>query len=180
VTGVVVDPAGNACIIGRFTGRLPLGTNLLQSTGQWSAFVARFDRLGNCHGARQISGWAAVSPWAVAVDPHGHVLIAGDFGTPLDEPGSTLVCGESVLVSRGFVDAFVAKLESSLPIIEVSAAGSELLISWAWAGPELVLESSETVFGSTWIVRDEPVTHKSRRHTVRLSKGNTSQFFRLR
>jgi hypothetical protein len=181
-TGTALDPAGNAYVVGRFVGHWNLGTSILEWVGGsgWNGFVARFDRQGNCLGARQIAGEAPISPWAVAVDPHGHALIAGDLGITMNEPGTTLVCGDSVLVGRGFIDPFVAKLETSLPVVHVSPVGMELLISWVWTGPELVLESADTLSDGAWVLRGEPVTTESRRHTVRLPRPHTAQFFRLR
>lgn len=104
---IAVDGAGNVVVAGRFQGTVDFGGGPLVSAGGNDVFVTKRDPNGthlwsNRYGA--VLGQAAND---VAVDPtNNDVIVAGFFESSVD-------FGGGVIASAGFVDAFVARYNSS-------------------------------------------------------------------
>lgn len=106
--GITTDAAGNAYVVGGFTGQLPVagsGVPPLISQGGSDAFVVKLDPAGTpvwykSYGSAQIYEQAS----SVAVDPQGNIIVAGYFD-------GTVNFGGGALNTAGNLDIFVAKLD---------------------------------------------------------------------
>src|SRR6201999_2005386 len=66
--GVAADPEGNVYITGEFTGTAHFGKQTITSHGDLDAFVAKYNRAGECLWARGGGGSRTDRGYAVAVD----------------------------------------------------------------------------------------------------------------
>ena len=106
--GIATDMAGNAYVVGGFTGQLPVagsGVPPLISAGGSDAFVVKLDPNGvpvwyKSYGSAQIYEQAS----SVAVDPQGNIIVAGYFDGSVN-------FGGGALNTAGNLDIFVAKLD---------------------------------------------------------------------
>lgn len=106
--GVAVDSAGNAYLVGEFTGTLQLpGTNLVTATTDQNLFVARFTPAGTVDWARQAGGTLQDSARAVTVDRNDNVFIAGYFS------GSAVFGSDTLVSVASTFDAFLARLDTN-------------------------------------------------------------------
>ncbi len=106
--GVAVDAAGNAYLVGEFTGTLQLpGTNLVTAASDQNLFVARFTPAGTVDWARQAGGVLQDSARAVTVDRNDNVFIAGYFS------GSATFGPDTLVSVASTFDAFLARLDTN-------------------------------------------------------------------
>ena len=116
--GVAVDSAGNAYVVGEFTGTLQLpGTNLITGPIDQNAFIARFSPAGTVDWARQAGGPLPDAARAVTVDAAGRVFVAGYFS------GAASFGGESLASVDNTYDAFLARFGTNGVIAFVQQAG---------------------------------------------------------
>ncbi|MBI4705677.1 MAG: hypothetical protein HY744_31685 [Deltaproteobacteria bacterium] len=103
--GVAVDEAGNVFVTGEFAGTIDWGgpEGPLASAGGTDIFLAKLDPDGEPLWGRRFGGKGADRSRAVAADPFGNVVLAGDSDGALDFGGGPLA-------AAGGADAFVAKL----------------------------------------------------------------------
>ncbi len=112
---VKVDSFGNVYTTGRFLRREADfdpgdGTANLVPAGEWDVFVSKLDASGNYLWAKRFGGTADDMSYSVAVDSLGNVYTTGDFqGTADFDPG----VGTANLISAGYGDVFVSKLDAS-------------------------------------------------------------------
>lgn len=113
---IAVDAMGDVYTSGTFTGVVDMdpgpGVSNLTATGSADHFVQKLDAAGDFVWAVQFGGASALSftGSAVAVDPSGHVLLAGSFTNTVDfDPGP----GTTNLTSAGNYDVFVVKLDGA-------------------------------------------------------------------
>jgi hypothetical protein len=78
-SGVAADTTGNVYLVGSFSGTLAFSSQILSSTGNSDAFIARFDPNGNCLWARGDGGTGDAWASGVAADASGNVFITGGF-----------------------------------------------------------------------------------------------------
>ena len=101
---VAVDGVGNMVITGSAAGKIDFGGGALTSVGGTDIFVAKLTS-GGVHLWSKLYGNATnQDPRALAVDPGGAILVAGDFTGTVD-------FGGGVLTSAGVTDGFIAKLD---------------------------------------------------------------------
>src|SRR5690606_30114672 len=98
------DSQGNVYLAGDFNGSITFGSTVLTSSNS-DGFLAKFDSDGNCQWAVKFGGTGGDFCYGVAVDQLNNVFITGDFN-------GTASFGTTNLVSSGFTDLFVAKLDS--------------------------------------------------------------------
>ena len=109
-TAVAVDAAGDVYAAGRYNRAFRLGSELPDPGGPYSywIWVARLDgRTGEVLAAAAYGGPGAQLPSAVAVDGRGQLILGGTMNNSLD-----FGLDAGTLVSAGYGDAFVAKLDS--------------------------------------------------------------------
>jgi hypothetical protein len=104
-TDVVTDAAGNIYLTGFFYGTADFGGGPLVSTNANSAFVARFDAMGNHVYSVRLGGTSGYNARAehLGVGALGDVVVAGGFN-------GTINVGGTSLTSQG-TDLFVARLD---------------------------------------------------------------------
>jgi hypothetical protein len=97
---VAVDAMGNVLIGGSFSGTLDMGGGAL--TGWNEMFVAKFDSAGNHLWSKRFGGSMVLN--GMTMDSAGNALLMGWFTTQVNFGGGPLV-------SAGWADVFVAKLD---------------------------------------------------------------------
>ncbi|MFO0759151.1 MAG: hypothetical protein U0359_21845 [Byssovorax sp.] len=104
---IAADAMANVMIGGEFKGNVDFGGGVLSSAaGSTDGYVAKFDQSGNHLWSKRFGDAAEQHVRAVAFDPAGNAIIAGDFAGSIN-------FGGGALVSLGGTDAFVAKFDSA-------------------------------------------------------------------
>lgn len=99
---VAVGPGDAIAFTGTMFGAVDFGGGPHTSPiGATSAFIARFDAMGNYLWSKAFGGGIGTS---VGVDALGNTILAGYFGTPID-------LGGGALTSAGLPDLFLGKFE---------------------------------------------------------------------
>jgi hypothetical protein len=101
---IAVDGSGSSYIVGHFEKATTFGSTTLTSKGYPDIFVAKLDESGRFLGAVSAGGTSGDWGTSLAVDISASVYITGHFY-------STAVFGISTLISKGYDDIFVAKLD---------------------------------------------------------------------
>jgi hypothetical protein len=102
VNGLAAHPEGGAVVVGGFTETLDFGGRPLFNPADLDVFLARLDAEGRTRWSQRFGDVSEQSAQAVAVDPEGHPVIAGNFHGTLD-------FGQGPLVSAGLGDVFLAR-----------------------------------------------------------------------
>jgi hypothetical protein len=109
-TAVAVDAAGDVYAAGRYNQSFALATDLPEPGGPYNywIWVARLDgRSGKVLAAAAYGGPSGVQlPTTAAVDGSGQLILGGTMNNVLDFRGDA-----GTLISAGYGDAFVAKLD---------------------------------------------------------------------
>ncbi len=142
---VTLDREGTLWVVGAFSQRMQLGGFPLESAGSNDLFVARLEPAnGQVKHAWRIGGRGNDLGRALAIDPRGRVLVAGQFSgeLPPEEGGADF--GGGVRKSAGDADAFLALYEQD---------GTHVW-STSFGGPGFDLVKSATVSpeGVIWAV----------------------------
>jgi len=103
---IAVDDNGNSYITGDFKEGATFGTTTLTSSGDSDIFVAKLNSNGNWLWAKQAGGTSYDYSHSIAVDANGNSYVTGYF------EGSANF-GTTTLTSSGYIDIFVAKLDSN-------------------------------------------------------------------
>jgi len=113
---ITVDADGNACTTGTFEGTIDFdpGSEVynLTSNGYNDVFILKLNGQGNFIWAKNLGGDSEYGDYgyAIALDAEGNVYTTGMFGITADfDPGSSVYN----LVSNGFYDVFISKLDPS-------------------------------------------------------------------
>lgn len=115
--GVTVDGQGNVYLTGAFAGVASFGTTNLASAGALDIFLAHYTAAGALVWVRQAGGSDSFEyGLAVTMDPVGNLLVAGQFS------GSATFSGTN-LVSRGGLDAFLAKYDPAGNLVWITQGG---------------------------------------------------------
>jgi hypothetical protein len=99
---VAVDPGGNVLLTGYIAGAADFGGGPLASAGGADAFIAKLDAGGGHVWSKRFGDQGNQYGTAIATDPVGNVLAAGQFAGTIDFGGGPLVTADGL-------DAFVAK-----------------------------------------------------------------------
>ena len=103
---IATDSFGNSYITGYFSSApASFGTINLTSSGSADIFVAKLDSNGNWLWAKQAGGIYDDEGRGIAIDSYGNSYVTGAFAR-------TVSFGTTTLTSSGYVDIFVAKLDS--------------------------------------------------------------------
>jgi acetyltransferase-like isoleucine patch superfamily enzyme len=112
-TGIGLDPVGNSYVTGQFSASTTFGAGeplqtTLASQGSGDGFLARYDRTGKFHSAKQIGGAGNSSPRGPALDAQTNLYLTGGFGgVALFGPGEV---GQTQLTATSSLDIFTAGL----------------------------------------------------------------------
>jgi hypothetical protein len=112
-TAIALDPAGNPCILGNFSGSVltpttVIGTTSLVSYGQQDIYVTKWNNSGGFQWAKNLgSNGGGDYPGGIQVDASSNIYISGYF------QGANLVAGTFSLSTYGGYDAFVAKYNTA-------------------------------------------------------------------
>jgi hypothetical protein len=104
--GISIDPDGNAIFTGRFIGPITFGTIQLNGYGSWDAFIAKYDKNGNCIWAKQAGSTATDEGYGISIDQKGKSFVTGRFL-------GTATFGTIQLTSYGGADIFVAMYDTN-------------------------------------------------------------------
>ncbi len=116
---VTVDGAGNSYVAGDFKGVVTFGSSTLSSGGGWDIFAAKLDDKGKPAWVTSGGGYDDVQANALAVDGKGRLTIAGSAK-------GTATMGNSVVISRGDSDIFVARLDAAGKFTRALGRGDKL------------------------------------------------------
>lgn len=122
---VAVDASGNVYATGHYSAAADFdpgpGVTTLTPTGTSDVFIVKLAAAGNLIWARSLDGINNTSDQAIGVDLSGNVYITANFKSTVDvDPGA----GTYSLVSSGFDDLFLLKLNSSGNFVWAQAFGS--------------------------------------------------------
>jgi hypothetical protein len=126
VEGIAIDNAGNSYITGYIYlsatfGAGEVNETTLATNGSWDAFVASYDGNGKLRWARQDGGSSSAMGYGIAADGAGNSYVTGYFyNTVTFGAGET---NETVLVSDGFADVFVASYDRQGNLLWARRAG---------------------------------------------------------
>lgn len=118
---ICVDAAGNTYATGLFTGTITMGGFTLTAAGNLGnsdVYVAKLDPNGNYLWAVRGGGGSTDVGYGIAVDAEGNVFVAGYFY-------GTSFYGSDTLVSAGYFDLFIAKLDSNGNWLWAKRAGGQ-------------------------------------------------------
>lgn len=115
--GMAIDAEGNSYITGTFYGSVVVGGTTLTSTANADIYVAKLDSNGNWLWAKQAGGMGFNRGNAISVDANGNSYVTGYFQ-------STASFGTNQIVSSGYADMFIAKLDSNGNWIWAKQVGS--------------------------------------------------------
>jgi serine/threonine protein kinase len=160
VSGVVVDPEGNAIITGSFHGTMDFGGGEINSVGLSDVFLARFAPDGRLLWSKRFGDAQVQSSNGLAVDREGNIAIMGLFEGSID-------FGDGALTSAGMQDGFVALFDAQGDIRwkqRFGGSGNQLSGPGTFdaAGHVIVVESFERTSESSaafFITRFTPDGH---------------------
>ncbi|MHC1766135.1 MAG: chitobiase/beta-hexosaminidase C-terminal domain-containing protein [Verrucomicrobiia bacterium] len=113
VRGIAANAVNSVLVCGSFTGAATFGDLQLSGKGTTSGFVAEYTSFGESVWAQAFGGSFLNSANSIALDEQQNCYVAGFFQT-------TAAFGTTTLISRGLEDAFVAKRERVLPVIQTA------------------------------------------------------------
>ena len=111
---VSIDNSGNVYTIGYFMATVDFdpgqGTSFLTSAGANDVFISKLDATGNFIWAKSMGGPGIEWGFSIALDNSGNAYTTGHFQETADfDPGA----GTANLISAGFADIFISKLDAS-------------------------------------------------------------------
>lgn len=104
--GVAVDAAGNAFVIGYFSGSADFGAGALTSAGMSDAFLAKYSPTGAALWVNRLGGTSNDRGYAVGVDALGSPVVTGYMVGTVD-------FGGGAITSAGGADVFLAKFSAT-------------------------------------------------------------------
>jgi FG-GAP-like repeat/Beta-propeller repeat len=116
VTGIAIDRNGNVYTSGYFSDTVDFDPSLtgvtnLVSAGQRDIFISKLDASGNFVWAKSMGGKSFDEARGITIDRNDNVYTTGTFNGTVDfDPSLT---GVTNLVSTGYADIFISKLDSS-------------------------------------------------------------------
>ncbi|PKN71368.1 MAG: hypothetical protein CVU50_10375 [Candidatus Cloacimonetes bacterium HGW-Cloacimonetes-3] len=113
---LAVDTTGNSYVTGNFEGTAIVGSTILNSTGNADIFITKLDSFGNFLWAKQAGGTSTDNACGIAIDEHMECNVMGSFT-------SIATFGTTQLISRGYSDIFVEKLDTNGNFKWVKQAG---------------------------------------------------------
>lgn len=107
---VAVDREGNVYVVGGYTGAINfdegVGSYILTPSGNFDAFLAKYDNNGALLWAKRMGSADAESAYGVAVDTFGNVYTTGHF---YGNANFNIIGSSAILYNKGQKDVFVTK-----------------------------------------------------------------------
>ncbi|MCK4654640.1 MAG: SBBP repeat-containing protein [Candidatus Cloacimonetes bacterium] len=103
--GITIDDDGNSYVTGYFGETATFGSYSLTSNGYIDIFVAKMDAIGNWQWATKAGGISSDRGFGTTTDNSGNIYVTGEFR-------ETATFGSYSLISSGYVDIFVAKMDA--------------------------------------------------------------------
>jgi hypothetical protein len=113
---IAIDSSGNSYVTGCFQGTASFGDTNLTSSGCADIFIAKLNSNGNWLWAHKAGGTSPDYGYGIATDSSGNSYVTGYFE-------GTASFGTITLTSSGYIDIFIAKLDSSGNWLWVKKAG---------------------------------------------------------
>lgn len=138
-SGVAVDSAGNAFVVGHFSGTATFGATQLTNAGARDGFLAKFSAAGQMLWVRGLGGPGFDAVNAVALDTGGNCYLVGNY------EGVATIGSISLTNSRAssFSDVFVAKFDTSGATVWVRSLG---VTAYSDLGNAVALDGAGNVF----------------------------------
>ncbi|MDD4309684.1 MAG: SBBP repeat-containing protein [Candidatus Cloacimonetes bacterium] len=115
---IAIDSCGNCYVTGSFRGPATFGGITLTSNGYTAMFIAKLDTYGNWLWAKQADETNGDEGYNITTDSNENCYVTGVFS-------GTATFGSTTLISSGWKDVFVAKLDTNGSWLWVKQAGSE-------------------------------------------------------
>ena len=103
--GIALDSNVNCYLTGMFQDTATFGTTTLISSGTSDIIIAKLDANGNWLWVQQAGGADSEAGYSIASDSSGNCYLTGVF------IGASIL-GSSTLISNGYTDIFIAKLDA--------------------------------------------------------------------
>jgi len=175
--GVAIDPAGNVCLSGYFSGSANFGPTNVATTGFDDIFVAKYDSSGNLLWVRKAGGSNLDIGYAMAIDSVGNLFLTGFF-SDLATFGATNVTATGASPAS---DIFLSKLGIVLPpALALNKTGNTLQLAWPATAVDFLLESATNLPTSTWSVLSIPTNIVGQFRLVNVTNSAPKTFYRLR
>ncbi|MDD5570036.1 MAG: SBBP repeat-containing protein [Bacteroidales bacterium] len=113
---ITLDDAGNVFIVGRFSGTAHFGKDSITSSGDYDAFLAKYDIKGNILWVRHGGGIDDDRAYSVSVDSKGFIYVGGIIS-------NQAVFDKIKVSSAGSSDAFLAKYDQNGTVQWVKRVG---------------------------------------------------------
>ncbi len=117
-TSIAIDGAGNCYVTGYFIGAATFGSTTLSVKGQSDLFVAKLNSSGTFVWAVSAGGTTGDYGRSITVDGSGNSYVTGNFI-------GVATFGSKTLTTKGYNDAFVAKLDSGGTFVWAVSAGGK-------------------------------------------------------
>jgi sugar lactone lactonase YvrE len=116
---IAVDPTGSAYVTGDTSMLIPSATSgALRSDTTYSGFFAKLDPTGAVSYSTYLGDGFGSTPWGLALDPQGHVYIAGIAGgSAFPVTAGSPSVPSSKVNQIGPTSAFVTKIDLASPVI---------------------------------------------------------------
>ena len=118
-SGVAVDAAGNAFVVGHFSGTVTFGATQLTSAGARDGFLAKYSPAGQVLWVRALGGAGFDVVNAVAVDAAGNCYLTGNY-EGVANIGAIALPNTS---ASSFSDAFIAKFDANGVVVWARSLG---------------------------------------------------------
>ncbi len=175
--GVTLDPAGNVCVCGYFSGTANLGSTNIATSGFDDVFIAKYDTGGNLLWVRKAGGSNLDVAYAMAADRSGNLFLTGFFS-------DTAAFGAANLTATGpspVRDIFITRLGvMAPPLLAISRAGDNLQLAWPASAADFLLESATVPTAPTWSTVLAPTNLVGSSRIVIMTNSNPKVFYRLR
>ena len=115
--GVAVDTSGNIYTTGAFQGNANFGSLTLSSSGNYDAYLVKYDRTGVAIWARKIGGSSIDRGISVTIGSNGNIYVTGFFSGTVNTDVGTFT-------SFGLRDIFIAKFNNGGTLLWMHHLGS--------------------------------------------------------